>query len=76
MSYFLVQSLLLIRRSATEDIFAVLLVAVVLVSGSLSMNFNTQADREFIKTKFWISIISPIRVFKTHTDSDIRIIKN
>ena len=45
MSYFLAQPLSFIRCSATEDLIAAFLVAVVLISGSYSMNFNTQAGR-------------------------------
>ena len=45
MSYFLAQSLLIIKRSATEDLLAAFMVAVVLISGSFSINFNKQAGK-------------------------------
>ena len=46
MSYFLAQSLLFTKFSAAKDLLAVLLVAVVLISGSFSINFNTQAGNK------------------------------
>ena len=49
MSYFLAQSLLSIRCSAIENLLAAFLLAVRLISGSYSTNFNTNSGYKAIE---------------------------